>query len=489
MKYKYILCIIALTAISKSSFAQYANDAIRFSTFQTGSTSRIKAIGNASTAIGGDLTSVSGNPAGLGFFTKSEASITPEFDGSTVKAGYLGQSSNISKGDVNLNNAAIVFYSRLNTPRGQDKTKGWLSLNFGMGYSRTNNFDQRISYFAKNNTSSIGNYYAALANTDGLTEGTLQKWAYDQNLIDLYGTSKPVYESNANPGVNQTNNTTRSGGQSEFNLSLGSNYSNKFYIGVSVGITDLRYKSVNDFNEGGTASVLEGSGAADRIFNSNYNQTQNTKGEGFNAKLGVIYKLVENVRIGASVTTPTYLSIDDSFAEGLNTSFNNGSKYNNGPVNYPLTYTMRTPFKASGGLSVFLGQYGFITGDVEYIDYSTTHINSNNDYDNGFDNGIIKSNYQAAINTHFGAEIKVTPAVALRGGYGIQGNPLKSGGSQTNTATAGLGYRFGSYYIDAAYMHISGSQTVTPYTAGALTPSAGLNVSNNNVFVTFGFRY
>ncbi|MDB5029649.1 hypothetical protein [Mucilaginibacter sp.] len=492
MKLKYILCVVALIATSKSSFAQYAKDAIRYSTFGTGSTSRIKGIGNAGTAVGGDLSSVSGNPAGLGFFTMSEVSLTPEFDGSKSNSIYLNQPGAASKNNLNLSNAAIVFYSRLNTPSGQDKTKGWLSLNFGMGYNRTNNFDERISYGAKNSNSSINDYYASLANSSGVDAGTLQGWAYGQNLIDQYGsTTTPTYKSNAYPGVNQLNSITRSGGQSEFDLSLGANYSNKLYLGFGIGITQLRYNSANSFNEIGTASVLEGSSTTgvDRNFNSTFTQSQDTKGEGFNAKFGFIYKLLENVRLGATVTTPTYITIDDSYSEGLASSFNNGSNYVDGPADYPLTYKMRTPLKASGGLSVFFGKYGFISGDVEYIDYSTTRISSNDNYLADYDNGIIKSNYHAAVNAHVGAEIKLIGSVALRGGYGIQGSPLKTNGTQTKTATAGLGYRFGSYYVDAAYVHVTGSQTITPYDVGTLTPTASVNGTNNNVFVTVGYRY
>jgi hypothetical protein len=173
----------------------------------------------------------------------------------------------------------------------------------------------------------------------------------------------------------------------------------------------------------------------------------------------------------------------------LTTSLSNGNKYSDGPVSYPLSYDMRTPLKASGGISVFIGQYGFISGDVEYIDYSTTRISTNDNYDSSYDNGQIKSNYQAAVNAHIGAEIKLTNAIALRGGYGLQGSPLKTNGSSTQTATAGLGYRFDDYYIDAAYLHINSPQTVTPYNIGVLTPSANLNAGNNNVYLTFGFRY
>jgi hypothetical protein len=235
--------------------------------------------------------------------------------------------------------------------------------------------------------------------------------------------------------------------------------------------------------------VLENGVAVQRNYNSTYSQIQDTKGNGFNAKFGIIYKLLENVRVGALITTPTFITVDDSYSEGLTNSLSNGHSYANGPSNYPLTYNLRTPFKAAGGVSVFFSQYGFISGDVEYVDYSTTHLSTNEDYDGSFDNNIIKNTYQAAINAHIGAEIKVTSAIALRGGYGIQGSALKTNGSTVKTATAGLGYRFGDYYVDAAYMHLTGAQTVTPYTFGAQTPSASLNTSNNNVFVTVGFRY
>ncbi|HTH82870.1 MAG TPA: hypothetical protein VL490_08030 [Mucilaginibacter sp.] len=489
MKYKYLLSLIAFIAISESTFAQYANDAIRFSGFQPGSTSRIKGIGNAGTAVGGDLSSVAGNPAGLGFFTRSEANITPEFDGSSVKSTYLGTASSSTKGALNLNNAAIVFYSRLNTPSGNDKGKGWLSLNFGLGYNRTNDFGQRINYSGKNSNSSISDYYAALANGDGLVDGTLQSWAHNQNLIDLYNTTPPAYKSNAFPGVNQMNNIIRSGSQSEFDLSLGANYSNRLYLGVSLGIPDVQYHSINNFNELGSVSVLENGVGVQRNFNSTYSQVQDTKGNGFNAKFGVIYKLLDNVRIGALITTPTFITVDDSYSEGLTNTLSNGRSYENGPTEYPLTYNLRTPFKAAGGISVFFNQYGFISGDVEYVDYSSTHLGTNDDYDGSYDNNIIKNTYQAAINAHVGAEIKVTSAIALRAGYGIQGSALKTNGTPLKTATAGLGYRFGDYYVDAAYMHLSGAQTVTPYTFGTQTPVANLNTSNNNVFVTVGFRY
>jgi hypothetical protein len=480
-----------MTAISQTSFAQYANDAVRFSTFQTGSTSRIKAIGNASTAVGGDISSISSNPAGLGFFTRSEASFTPEFDSYKSNSAYLGRSGSATKNTPNLSNAGYVYYSRLNTPPGQDKTKGWVNLNFGVSYNRTNNFDERVNYGGdKNNANSINDYYANLANAEGVDASTLQGWALGQKLIDAYGTSSDfTYKANSYPGVIQNGYIDRTGGQNALDLALGTNYNNKLYLGFGIGVTNLRYKSTKTFNEVGALTAIVNNVPTNYGFNSTYSQFQDTKADGFNARLGIIYKIIESVRVGATITTPTFLTIDDSFSEGLTNNLSGGQKYFNGPVEYPLTYNMRTPFKASTGLSVFLGNIGFITGDVEYIDYSTTRTSSNDDYTNNYDNNIIKDTYRSAVNLHAGAEIKIANYIALRGGYAIQGTPLKTGGTDTRTVTGGLGYRFGSYYVDAAVMHITGSQNVLPYNIGATTPIANVNATNNNFFITFGYRY
>jgi hypothetical protein len=489
MKIKYLLSVIAIVAITKNSFAQYSQDAVRFSTFQTGSTSRIKAIGNAGTAIGGDLSSISGNPAGLGFFTHSELSVTPEYNGSKVNTTYLGQFTPDTRNSGNLNHAAVVIYNQLAKPKGADKTQGWLSVNYGAGYSRINDFYQNIHYLGTNNTNSINDYYADQANQYGLSEGSLSDWAYAHNLIDQYGTPA-TYRSNAFTGTAQENFTTRTGGQSALDFAFGANYSNKFYIGLGVSFTDIRYNSFNTFYEDGSASVLEGGTAVNRDYSSAFTQSQVTKGSGFNAKLGIIYKPVEAVRLGFNFTSPTFYNIDDSYSEGLNTSLSNGNNYDNGPANYTLNYNLRTPLKLAGGAAVFIKQFGFITGDIEYVDYSSTHISSDANFDGTFDNSTIRSNYQSAVNYHLGAEARITGFFLLRGGYGIQGKARRDGNdSDIKTVSGGMGLRFGQYYLDATYTHATGSQTVFPYEIGSASPSALLNKTLNNGFLTLGYRF
>jgi hypothetical protein len=503
MKVKYMLTVMAIVAITKNGFAQYSQDVVKFSTAQTGSTARIKALGNAQTAIGGDMSSISGNPAGLGFFTKSELSITPEFNNQNANANYLGQSNSASGNNLNLNNVSGVVYSRLNTPAGTNKGEGWLSLNYGASFNRTNDFYQNIYYGGNNTANSISNYYANLANAAGsasINGPNLQDWAYAHSLIDSYsnGAGGSTYLSNVfnskgapNSPVNQNNSITREGGETEFSLSMGANYSNKFYLGFGIGITSLRYNSINTFNEAGTASVLNSSSVAvNANYASSYTQSQATTGSGLNARFGFIYKPIEAIRFGATITTPTYYTINDDYAESLNTEYKSGinSPSPGGPTDYQLTYSFHTPLKVSGGVAVFVGQYGFITGDVEYLDYSSIRIQDADGYSAYDDNHDIKTLYRSTVNTHLGAEIKLDQ-LYLRGGYSIEGNPQRDYGSDIKTISGGLGYRFMNYYIDATYTNVQGSQTIFPYLVDTANPQANINSTYNNIFLTVGMRF
>lgn len=502
MKIKHLLAVTAIVAFTQGAYAQYSEDAIRFSMATQGSTARAKAAGNAFTAVGGDLTAVSGNPAGIGFFTKSEFSLTPEFDGSSVKSSYFNTTNTANKDNVNLNNASAVFYSRLNTT-GADKTKGWLSLNFGIGYNRTNNFYDNLYYAGVNPNNSIADYYAELANNYTLENGSLQQWASDHFLIDNYGTDQNKdYKPNTTPNgpfllpssnlfANQNNNTIRSGGQSEISFAMGANYSNQLYIGVGVGITSLRYNSNSIFTEQGISSLLENNLNVERNYTSAFSMNQVTKGTGLNARLGLIYKPVEAVRIGATFTTPTWYTIDDSYAEGLNTSYVLGDRYVSKSDPYDYTYNLKTPAKVTGGVAVFIQQYGFISADVEYIDYANIKLSSDGSQLSG-DNKLIVQNYQSAVNYRLGAEAKLDKFF-LRGGYGIQGNPYKglaNSDFQTQTVSAGFGYRMNNYYVDLTYTNIGTNTQASPYVLDAGNyPTAAYKKSYDNVFLTFGVRF
>ncbi|MBL4674635.1 MAG: hypothetical protein JKY70_00250 [Mucilaginibacter sp.] len=485
MKLRYILSVIAIVAFTQNTFAQYSGDAIRFSTGQPGSTSRVKAVGNAGTALGGDLSNLTGNPAGLGFFTRSEISITPELDGAKTNSNYFGNNATDKKNTFNLNHAGVVIYNPLSKARGADKTKGWLSVNYGVGFSRTNDYYSNFRYGGSNSSNTINDYFADQANLFGTADGSLGGMALAQGLIGQVGTGP--YASTSAPGaVGQEYYAERQGGQSSVDFSFGANYSNKFYLGLALSFTDLRYNAYNTFYEDGTFN-----GSTDK-YTSSYYQSQLTRGTGFSARLGAIYKPVEAVRIGLNVTSPTFYNIDDSFQEGISSTVNNAGGLQGNSGVYDLNYNLRTPWKAAGGVAVFIKNIGFITGDVEYIDYTSAHLSSNSSYNADYaDNPDIKSIYRSTVNARIGAEIKATNFLSLRGGYGIMGSPNKDKNiaDDIKTVSGGLGFRFGSYYVDATYTHSSGNRTLFAYDLGTASPAALLRNYNNNAYLTLGYRF
>ncbi len=493
MKFRYFLFLATIVVASGDLHAQYSADALRFSQSQHGSTARFKAIG-AQTGIGGDLSSVGSNPAGIGLFTRSEFSISPEFNFYNADADYLGQTTIGKKDQLNLAHAAVVFNHTLSKPAGSKLDEGWISINFGLGYNRTNAFGNNISYSGKNSKNSIADYYSELA-TDNygapntLPTGTLERMAYDNYLIgyDASGYYFPETEVNNE----QSKNDIRTGSQSEFDFTFGANYGNQFYLGASIGLSSISYNSNAEFKETGF-NVTENNN-----YQLSYRQDQVTRGSGINAKVGAIFRPAPNVRLGATVESPTWYTIDDSYTEVLDTKYGKNrvdSQFLNDSQTYDFTYKLRTPLKLSGGIGIFFNNQGFISADVDYVDYSKINFsaaeNGNTDVikDN---NDAVMNNFKSAVNYRLGAEYKIEQLM-LRAGYGIQGNPYKNRGNEfkTTTYSGGLGYRVNNYYIDLTYQNVAYNTDMKPYLLNSATePTASVKNTRNNVFLTVGSRF
>lgn len=484
------LCI----GIGFTSKAQYAADALRFSQTQSGASGRFNAIGNAQTGIGGDISSLGANPAGLGLFTKSDASLTFEFNNYSSTANYLTKTSTGSQDRLNINQGGVVFYLPAYRPKGSDLEKGWIGFSFGMGYNRHADFGNQFSYSGTNPNNSIADYFAEIATANygdpsSLAVGSLERMAYNDYLIG-YDSQTGTYFPETDVNNTQTKLEDRRGGQTQVNLAFAGNYSNRFYFGLNLGFANLRYESNANYAEKGF-NVTENSN-----YQLNYLQDQVTSGKGFNAKLGFIYKILPSVRLGASFETPTWYEIDDSYTEVLNTTHVlNGLENTNIPENYSFMYKLRTPTKLSGGLGIFFGTKGFISADVDMVDYSRIKFRGMGSQDLetiASNNQEVLSSYKKAVNYRFGAEYKLDQ-LAFRGGYGIQGNPYKNlddDSHKTKTISGGLGYRVKNYYADLSYQEVTFTSSLKPYSLNdGSEPSSLIKSKKTNVFLTFGIRF
>jgi hypothetical protein len=504
------MLMVVIVATTGTTYAQYAGDAIQFSNGNYGSSARFKGMGNAQIGVGGDMSSLGGNPAGLGLFTRSEFSFTPEFNATNAKADYLGQKTSASANKLNINQAGVVWYTPTYKMQGEDTKKGVLSTVFGIGYSRNSDYTQTYSYKGTNTTTTMRDYFAELANeymTDQngtLAPKSLENMANQNFLINFNSpgyagrfTAEPFLDGNA-----QLQNRTTSGSTSELNFSGALNISNQLYIGATIGMVNVRYISDGEYTENGTLNFYEDTHtppnfAGEENYSFSYFQNQETKGSGVNGRLGLIFRPVGNFRIGATFQTPTWMYMEDHFSEDLYTTLS-GTKLTNGigPLNYNYTYRLKTPLKGSLGASYVIGGQGMISADVDFIDYSSTRLSQDGggspDPEITNSNADIKRLYTSAVNYRIGGEYKIN-SLSLRAGYGLNGSPLKEDPKNTYNVqyySGGLGYRINEYYFDLAYQRVQSENRLSSYVLNdGSQPIAEVKNANNNVFLTFGIRF
>jgi hypothetical protein len=503
MKKITTILVVAIVAAASNTYAQYASDALRFSQTNYGSTARFKAMGNAQIGVGGDMTSLGGNPAGLGLFTKSEFSFTPEFNQTGANALYLGQNTDITKSQLNINQLGAVFYAPTYKQKGQNTKKGLISTVYGIGYNRNNDFSLETDFSGSNKRTSIADYFAQIAGNqvpNTLAAGSLERMAYDNYLIsydNAVGDYFPETFADNTQANLQRRNEVRTGSTSEFNFSAAANISNQIYIGGSIGLVNVSYNSDSQYEESGKAREYNSAGnlTGNNInYKLLYNQNQITKGSGINGRLGVIFRPVGNFRFGATIQTPTWLVIDDSFTESLD---NRGTvRGTSDSKTYDFTYNLRTPMKGSLGASYIIGGQAIISADVDFVDYASTRFTSNaGNGDNitiSDNNKAVRNNFQSAMNYRFGAEYKIN-TVSLRAGYGVNGSPYKTdtdGFFDTKMYSGGIGYRVNSYFVDLAYQRVDVNNSFSPYSLNnGNEPIADVKNTKNNVFLTFGLRF
>ncbi|WP_316815205.1 hypothetical protein [Pedobacter nyackensis] len=506
------MLMVAMVATTGTTYAQYAGDAIKFGNTNYGSSTRFKGMGNAQIGVGGDMSSLSGNPAGLGLFTRSEFSFSPELNNSTSKANYLNNNTNDSRTKVNVNQAGVVWYNPTYKPQGQNTSKGVLSTVFGIGFSRTNDFTQQYNYGGSNANTSMRDFFAEEANrnmySDGsLDEVSLENYAYSDYLINKNTPTSPGrFESTPFSTNVQSQSAIISGGSSEINFAGALNISNQLYIGASIGMVNVRYDRIATYTEKGQVNVYNNGNPNDpndipgyagpEDYSFNYTQNQETQGSGINAKLGIIYRPVSNFRIGLNYQTPTWLYIEDQYSENLFTSLSGEKPIVGDAISSLYNYRLRTPSKASVGASYVFGGQAILSADVDFIDYAGTRFSMDgggmNDQTIINNNADIKNGYTSAVNYRVGGEYRINN-FNLRAGYGLNGSPVKNDTDntyETQYYSGGLGYRINEYYIDIAYQRVQSKERLSSYTLNnGSEPVATIKNANNNVFLTFGVRF
>jgi hypothetical protein len=491
-KLKYLLAVLSL--ISLNAAAQNDVDALRYSQTSLAGTARYTSMAGAFSALGGDFSVLATNPAGIAIYKRSEFSMSPSFYKEKSESDYLGKTTADNKYNFNFGNAGIIFTYRLTH---NDSSRGWKNWNFGLGYNRMNNFHAASTYEGTNNNNSLldsylervnngnGTYYSDVTNNFPFDAGL----AYQTYLIDTVGGDPYHYQSAIQSyGETQRRSVESKGSMGEFDLSFGANYSNRFYIGGTIGIASLRYVETSTYEEI-DAQDMNGNFKSFRL-----NNDLKTTGTGINFKLGMIYRANDFVRIGLAVHTPTFYSMRDEYSGSMNSEFDDGSSYTYNSPSGSFDYELTTPMKAIAGIGFVIGKMGLISADYEFIDYSEAKLNSG-DYKFFDENTAIRTKYTAAGNLRIGTEWRYD-TYSFRAGYAMYASPFATGqgvsgaDQERSVFSLGIGIRDVDYFLDLAYAFSTGKSFYLPYNLSTeQVPGATTEMQTNNITLTFGVKF
>lgn len=538
---KRILLSSAIAMSAMTLFAQGAMDAYQFNQPDMKGTARFMSMGGAFGALGGDMTTISQNPGGIGVYRNSEIGFTVNFDiqNSTTESQILKTNDNQFKfllnnvgyiGSIRLNNSVMPFF------------------NWGFTYNKAASFNRRYSG-GMNMKNSMSNYMAGIANSNNLTVGDvsttdhydpynpndggfISPWiailGYDSYLINPQGRNGKTNWSGlwgdrtiglGNFGV------VESGGIDEYNISFGGNILDFLYWGMDFGITSLRFDQQVLWNENLEDAQIANNDGSIVTTDANWAMTNNyfVRGNGFNYKLGFIVKPIQELRLGFAFHTPTWYAMEEEYKAFTIYDYPNtdirpgGAETNNGYYGYN-DYKFSTPWRLIASAAGVIGSKFIISADYEWTNYQGMNFSAFKEwgvFDNAFyyENKDIDDYYQSTNTFRIGAEYRVLPQVSLRAGYANVSSPIKqevrdneytiytagtnpsySMDNSINYVTCGLGFKYKKFYCDLAYVYKHRSSdwhafTPDPYSPELPSPQSKLTSDDHQIAVSMGVKF
>ncbi|MBC6492267.1 hypothetical protein BC349_14490 [Flavihumibacter stibioxidans] len=511
--------VISFGLLSFAGYSQVPEDALRMSWNTPSGTARNQAIGGVMGSLGGDITANFINPAGLGLYKTSELVLTPGYNFINNNASFRDTKNSRNSNNLFLGTSGFVFGMPTN-PRNNS------SAAFSIAINRSADFNNKVNYRGQNNFSSLSESYAAEIASSGLTLDEalnsnsisfparmgLYTYLVDTLTTSGFGTEvvgtplRYAYEKDTAFLLNQDNYIETSGGITELAISFAGSNKDKLFWGLSLGVPIVNYER---------SSVLTESDASDNARNyfdyATLREKYTSKGFGLNLKMGMIFRPVESVRLGAAIHTPTIYGLKDTYDATMETALENYNlptsvnvKTLNEGYLPEYRYDLTSPWKFMvSGSYVFREvadtrqQRGFISADLEYVTYSTNRFRSaeentieDDEYFKSV-NSVVKQIYKGAINARIGGELKFN-TLMVRGGFSYYGNPYDDDAlnGKRMYVSGGVGYRNKGYFIDLAYVHRMTNDISFPYRLpDKANTFADVKGSGGNVVATIGLKF
>ena len=472
MKKTALILLLGTAAVGMEAQTMY--DALRFSENNYEGTARTMAMGNAFTALGGDLGGITINPAGSAVAGYSQITITPGVNISVNNAGGTplpGETTPLGFGKSMKNS-----WARFNIPNygvslnfDTHRTKGIKNISIGFIANTTNRFQESLMTAGEHNMTSFMGAEAAYASSAGYDfDALLASDAYDyyaapwrtimaaqagmiSPLTDypgIYvGSTERFDIDDTDPDhvnihtyiggpLDQSYQRQTSGFKSDYVFNIGFNISDFVYFGANLGITSFNYDSALRYIERAVDPAdfenvfnVDGQDVTTYFNDMMYDYRYSATGVGIYGKFGVIVTPMKNLRLGAAIQTPTGMSVTENWSESGSTTFDDPSF--NMSSESPLgeyRYRLISPFRANFGAAWTFGTFGLISADYEMCDYSTMKFKELDTMQSGefdYQNEDIRTFMGTSHMFRAGIEIKPVPQFSIRAGYGLTTSPEK----------------------------------------------------------------
>lgn len=424
MKKNLIIAILfAATFTSYSQSLGYKNLGVLFSQNDENGSARFTAMSGAFGALGGDVSAMNINPAGISVFNNSSFSGTVNSRNSDVVSNYYGNSLAVKEQFFNFSHAGavLVFDSAYNSE--------WNKFAIGFNYRITKDFNE--SFLARGNS--------------GIA--TFRDFPLDNNTPTI----------NYNIADEQVFSNKYNGEISELNIAFSSVHQNKLHIGLGFNFYSLNFSQQSQLTE--FNSDIDNNELDVDLYQDNF-----TTGTGFSANTGFIYKAHPNFRFGVAYQTPTWFSeilqdtnygfdnennVDTDFFKGEATYFDGNQEYTEYNDWQYISYQLKTPSKLTASAAFIFGKKGLFSFDYIIKDYQNMKLSNGNftEANQSFQNELR--------NTHafnLGTEWRLD-RFSVRGGYKFEQNPNKSALDSDNLEgySLGAGYNFGAFKLDFSF--------------------------------------
>lgn len=407
-KYIILAFIIGLSGFAfaqQSLSTQYPEELYQYGgNGAMGGTARFQGMSGAMGALGGDLSAMSMNPAGASVFLKSEAAFTLGVNMSKIDLNN-NSGSDFSDSKFNFNQAGgVLIFDQLNS-------NTWKNVALGVNYQQQNIVNEAI---------------ALKPNRTG---------QYNNIMTDHY--------------------SERYGVSSMTNVTVAANYNDQFYFGGGINFhtfeaDNLEFARIDEAEFGENFRYLKDYSPNSRL------------GTGASVSLGVIARVHQQLRLGASYQSPTWYKDTEELVTqyGMYSAVDDlGDYYYIDRDVLAYLNDMTSSHKFTGSAAFVIGNYGLISADYTYTDYSAAKFKPTDSFMG--ENDFIDNAMKGTSTFRVGGEMRLQD-LSLRAGYRYEQTPFEETyfvdvddsyqpfGDLTGFSV-GAGYNFNDFYIDAAY--------------------------------------